>query len=153
MVVYQWHWGDISGDVTSTCSDWALMVSGATGRNDISMLSPFLTLCSTWWYSTVNSLVANKGCCNQTFCLVVLIRIIGTALAFVLAKHLFTMMPRGRLWCSACSSRHVTFDGILSVCPRMVITESLGCKQDFSKIQLWPVLFVQFCHQNIVGLF
>ena len=31
----------ISEDVTSTYSDWTLIVSGATGKNDILVLSPF----------------------------------------------------------------------------------------------------------------
>ena len=32
--------GVISEDVSSTCSDWTLVVLGATGKNDILMLSP-----------------------------------------------------------------------------------------------------------------
>ena len=59
-------------------------------------------------------------------------RITGTALASVVAAmHLFTVMPRERLWFSACSTRDVTFDGILFVCPRMVIKEFLGMQTGF----------------------
>ena len=149
--------GDISVDIASTCFYWTLMVLGTTGRNDISTSSPFLSmlaLCSTWWSSTMYNLVANNGCCKQIFCLVVLIRIIGTDLALIIATHLFTTMPIGGLWCSVCSTRHVTFNGILFVCPRMVMTEfPEDANRIFSLIQLWPVLYTQFCYQNFVGLF
>ena len=126
--------GDIPMDVASTCSIWTVMVLGITGRNDISTSSPFismLALCSTWWYFTMCSSVANKGCHNQMFCLVVLINIIGMDLALVLATHLFTIMSRSRLWCSACSTRHATFGGILFVCSYMVITAFLGMQTGF----------------------
>ena len=110
------------------------MVSGTTGRNDISTSSPVLSmlaLCSTWWYFVVNKSVANKGCCNQIFCLVVLVRITSKALASVVAMHLFTIMPRGRLWYSACSTRHVTFNGILFLHPGTVMTEYPGMQKGF----------------------
>ena len=147
--------GDIPMDVASTCSNQTLMVSGTTGRNDISTSSPFssmLALCSTWWYSTVFNLVANKGCHNQMFCLVVLINIIGMDLALVLATHLFTVMSSGWLWCSACS-RHVTFDGILSVCPGTVMTEFLGNQTGFLFEPAVTSRYVQFYYQNFVDLF
>ena len=118
--------GVILEDVTSTWSNWTLIVLGATSSNNMSMLSPFLSilaLYSIWWQSVVNNSAANKGCHTQIFCLVVLIRITGTALAFVVATQLFITILRGRLWCLACSTMHVIFYGSLLVCPRTVIAE------------------------------
>ena len=96
---------------------WVLQV-----RKDILMLSPFLSMLalgsvSSIW-SVMNYSVANKGYWIHTFCLVVLIRMIGTLLVFVVATHLFMTMPRGRLWCWACSTRQVILGGILLVCPQ-----------------------------------
>ena len=117
--------GVILEDVTSTCSNWTMIVSGATGNYYISMLSPFISildLCSIWWHSMVNNSVANKGFHIQTFCFEVFIRMTGTLLVIVVVTHLFITMPRGRLWCLACSTRHAIFDGIL-VHPKTVVTK------------------------------
>ena len=94
--------------------------------------------------------MTNKGCHNQMFYLVVLIRVISTALAFGVATHLFTIMPRGRSWCSACSTRHVTFDGIFFVCPSTVMTEFPGMQVGFffDPTVTWPkclVLLPKLC--------
>ena len=87
------------------------------------------------------------------FCLVVLIWIIGTDLVLVMATHLFTIMHRDRLWCSACSNRHVTFDGILFLCPDTVMTELLGRQTGcfFDLTVICPIYLVY--HQFSVGLF
>ena len=76
-------------------------------------------------YSTVSNSAASKGCHNQAFCLVVLINITGMDLDFTVATHLFTTIPWGRLWCSACSTRHTALGWTL-VCPSTVITEFPG---------------------------
>ena len=122
-MVSHWRWEDQYQVVTvSTCSDLTLMELGAIAEKDIWMLSPCLSmsaLCSissTWLVP--NNSVANKGCRIHTFCLLVLTRMTGTLLAFVVAMHLLITMPGGRLWCWACSTRQVNFDGILLVCPR-----------------------------------
>ena len=110
-----------------------------------------LALCSTWWCSTVYNSLANKGCYNQIFCLVALINILGMDLTLVLVMHLFTIMPRRRLWCSACSTRHVTTsDGILFVHLSTVMTEFLGMQTGFffDPIVTCPVCLVllpKFC--------
>ena len=127
--------GVILDGVVSTCSNLTLIVLGATGEKDILMLSPFLSMLaqcsiSSMW-SVINNSVANKGCQIHTFSLVVLIRMIGTLLAFVVAEHLFMTMPRGRLWCSACSTRQVILGGILSVCPGTVMAKLLGTQTGF----------------------
>ena len=111
------------------------MESGATGKEDIWMLSPclsMLALCSTssTWL-VPNSSAANKGCQIHTFCLLVLTRMTGTLLAFVVATHLLITMPGGRLWCWACSIRQVSFDGILLVCPSTVMAELPGTQTGF----------------------
>ena len=126
----------MSDDVTSTCSDWTLIISGVTGENNMLMLSPFLSilaLChilSIW--SVANNSVATKGCQIQTFHFKVLFRMTGTLLAFVVATHLFMIILRGMLWCSACSTRQVTLDGNLLVHPSTVKTELLGTQTGFS---------------------
>ena len=103
--------GVISDGVVSTCSHLTLMELGATDEKDILMLSPFLYMlalcCISSISSVINNSVANKGCWIHTFCLVVLTRMIGTLLAFVVATHLLLTRPRGRL-CWACSTRQVT---------------------------------------------
>ena len=112
--------GDILEDVSSTCPDQTLKMLGATGWKNIQILSPFismLALCSIWQHSASNSSAAKKGCHFQILCLVVFIRIHGTDLTFVMATNLVTTLPMGRL-CSACSTRHVTCDGILLVHPQ-----------------------------------
>ena len=76
-------------------------------------------------------MAARKGCLINTLYLLVFIIITGMVLAFGIAAHQFIIMPSGRLWCSACSTRHVTLDGNLLVCPSIVIVESprmqIGC--------------------------
>ena len=127
--------GSILGAIVSTCSDLTLMELGATGEKDIWMLSPclsMLALCSipsTW--SVLNNSAANKGCKIQTFCLLVLKRMIGTLLAFVVATQLLITMPGGRLWCWACSTRQVILGEILLVCPCTVIAELPGKQTGF----------------------
>ena len=121
------------------------MVSGTTGRNDILTSSPLISisaLCSTGWYSAVYNSVANKSYHNQIFHLVVLINITGMDLALTLATHLFTTMPRGRLWCSACSTRHTVLGWILLVCPSTVMTEFLGMQIGF---YLQPIVTCPTC--------
>ena len=119
--------GVISSVVDSTFSDLTLMESGATGEKDILMLSPclsMLALCSiSSIWSMLNNSAANKSCQIHTFCLVVLTRMTGTLLAFVVATHLLITMPGGRLWCWAYSTRQVIFGGILLVHPGTVISE------------------------------
>ena len=60
------------------------------------MLSPclsMLALCSvSSIWSVLNNSAANKGCWIHTFCLVVLTRMTGTLLAFVVATHLLITM-------------------------------------------------------------
>ena len=68
-------------------------------------------------------------------------RITGIDLAFGVATYLFITMPGGRLWCSACSTRHVILDGNLLVCPGIVIVElpgmQIGCY--LVPIVTWPI--------------
>ena len=147
---------DVSIGVDSTYSTWTLMVLGTTGRNDILTSSPLASisaLCSTGWYSTVYNSVANKGCHNQTFCLVVLINITGTDLDLNLVTHLFTIIPWGRLWCSACSTRHTALGWILVVHPGTVITEFLEMQIGFFLEPIVTFKCVWLHHQNFVGLF
>ena len=91
----------ISGVADSTYSDLTLMELCATAEKDIWMLSlclSMLALCSiSSICSALNNSVANKGCQIHTFCLVVLTRMTGTLLAFVVATHLLIIIPRGRL--------------------------------------------------------
>ena len=141
-------WGlgvDVSADVDSTCPTWTLMVLGTTGRDDTLATSPSTSIsawCSTRWYSVVYNSVANKGCCNQTFCFVVLINITGTDLDFTVATHLFTTIPWSSWWCSACSTRHTAFGWTLVVCPSTVITEFLGMQIGFI---LDPIVTCPMC--------
>ena len=90
--------GVISDVVASTYSDLTLIVLGATGKKDILMLSPFLSMLALCSISSIrfaiNNSVANKGWQIHRFCLVVLIRMIGTLLAFVVATHLFMTAKR-----------------------------------------------------------
>ena len=45
--------GDKSVDVTSTCSDCTMMILGARSRNDVLMLSPFLSMLAPVLYLMV----------------------------------------------------------------------------------------------------
>ena len=111
------------------------MELGATGEKDMWMLSPcpsMLALCfifSIW--SMLNNSTANKGCQIHTFCLLVLTRMTGALFAFVVATHLLITMPRGRLWCWACSTRQVILGGMLLVCPGTVMAALPGTQTGF----------------------
>ena len=146
--------GDTSVGIVSTCSTWTLMVLGTTDRNDMLTSSPLTSisaLCWTRWYSTVYNSAANKGCHNQTFHLVVLIRITGMDLDLTLATHLFIVMPRGRLWCSASSTRHTPLGCILVVCSNTVMTEFLGMQIGFflEPLVTCPMCLVALCQSTI----
>ena len=139
--------GVISDDVTSTWSIWTLIVLCVTGKNDILMLSPFLPYWP-YWSIMANNSAANKGYQIQTFCFEVLIRNTSTLLAFVVATNLFMTMPRGRLWCWACSMRQFW----MVICWFNLSLSKLNYqwhKQGFSLSQLWPVLWLQFFSLNL----
>ena len=132
MLVFHWRWEEIylkmfnmfqliPDGIRCNRQEWYVNVVSLT----ILALSPI------WWQSTINNSVINKGCHVQIFCLVMLIRMIGTALALTVATHLLTLMLRCRLWCSACSTRYVILDGTLVVCPWTVMTEFLGIQTGF----------------------
>ena len=127
--------GVISGVTDSTCSNLTLMELGATGEKDIWILSPclsMLALCSIFSiWSMLNSSAANKGCWIHTFCLLVLTRMTGTLLAFVVATHLLITMLGGRLWCWACSTRQVIFSETLLVHSSTVMAKLPGTQTGF----------------------
>ena len=121
------------------------MVLGTTGRNDTLATSPLTSIsawCSTGWYFAVYNSAANKVCCNQTFCLLVLINITDMDLDFTFATHIFTTIPCGKLWCSACFTRHTALGCILVVCPCTVMTKFLGMQIGFF---LEPVVTSPMC--------
>ena len=62
--------------------------------------------------------------------------ITGMVLAFGIATDQFITMPSGRLLCSACSTRHVTFGGNLLAHPSIVMVDFPGCKEDVA-YHLW----------------
>ena len=113
----------------STLQLLVLISWGGTGWNPIEMLShswSIVALYSVSLHSTSNSSAANKGCLTHRLYLLVLIIIMGIVLAFRIAMHWLITMPSGRLWCSACSTRHVILGGNLLVHPRIVMVELLG---------------------------
>ena len=112
-----------------TCAVWILMISCVAGWNVMLIHTPFqsiTTLCSILWYSTSDNSVANSGCLMQTFCLLVLTRIVPRSLAIVIAKHLLTTMPNGKLWYSTCLTRNAVLHDNLLVLHRKVIIEFPG---------------------------
>ena len=106
-----------------------LISCGGTGWNHVVMSSPsqsIVALYSISSHSTLYNSVANKGCLAHALYLLVLIMIMGIVLAFRIAMHQLITIPRGRLRCSTCSTRHVTLGGNLLVCPRKLLAEFLG---------------------------
>ena len=100
------------------------------------------TLYSISSHSASNNSAAKKGCLIHTLYLLVFIIITGMVLAFGMAIHWLITMPSGRLWCFACSTRHVTLDGNLLVHPSIVIVEfpgmQIGCC--LVPIVTWPII-------------
>ena len=128
-------------------STWQLLVSiscGGTGWNPTEMLSPsqfIIALHFISLHSASNSLAANKGFLILTLYLLVFMMITGMFLAFGIVTHWLITMPSGRLWCSACSTRHVILGGNLLVHPGIVIIEFLGMQIGcwLSPFIAWPI--------------
>ena len=128
-------------------STWQLLASvswGGIGWNQIVMFSLSQAIVALYViesHSASYISAANKGCLTHTLCLLVLIIIMGIALAFGIAMHQLNTMPSCRMWCSACSIRHVVLGGNLLVCPGMVIVEfpgiQIGCC--LLPIVTWPI--------------
>ena len=111
--------------LTSTCSNYIQVTLDTTGWNVILILFSLLSiraLCSIWWHFVY---IIQQLIRVAIFCLLVLSRIHGTALAMVVPMHIFTTIFSGRL-CFVCSTRHAVLAGTLVMCPRIVMAGFLG---------------------------
>ena len=90
-----------------------------------SYLSKLLSY-SQEWHSTSECSAASRGCQIWMFSEFILTKITGTDLALGCAKHLFTIIPKGKLEWAACSTKQVTPCRVLFVAPGTVMVEFPG---------------------------
>ena len=125
---------------------WLLMLTIVwdTDWNPILMLPsswPIVVLYSIWSHSTWYNSAAKMGCLIHSLNLLVLTKIMGMTLALGIAMHLLTMMPNGKLLCSAYSTRNMVLCGNSLVHPGVVIAEFLGIPVDCCLLPIvtWPI--------------
>ena len=108
---------------------------------DVFTPQSIVALYSISLHSALYNSAANKGCLTHMLYLLVVIIMMGIVLAFGIDIHQLITILSGRLWCSACSIRHVILGGNLLVHPRIVIVEFLGMQIGCCLLPIvtWPI--------------
>ena len=135
-----------------SCKDASISVS-FWGWKVILAPSPYqskLVSYSQEWHSTAKSSVANRGCLIQMFSEFILTKITGTDFALGCAKHLFTIIPKGKLEWAACSMKQVAACRGLLIAPQTVMVECPGmhssyCSLPTTTCSIKPSLLLEKC--------